>query len=58
MYRILKYGKDLFLIIEPTRQSIIRKEDGYNMLTFKSRQDALEYCKENKLEVNHKYETI
>ena len=58
MYRILKYGKDLFLIIEPIRQSILRKEDGYNMLTFKSRQDALEYCKENNLEVGEEYETI
>lgn len=58
MHRILKYGKDLFLIIEPTRQSILRKKDGYNMLTFKSREDALEYCKENKLEVSPEYETI
>ena len=58
MYRILKYGKDLFLIIEPTRHSIMRKEDGYNMLTFKSRQDALNYCKENKLEVSPEYEEI
>ena len=53
-HRIVKYGRWLWVIIEPTRQLFMRTEDN-GLLTFKRKEDALNYCKDNNLEVSEEY---
>ena len=53
-YRILKQGKDLWVIIEPTRQITLHDENN-QLIQFKNKEDALKYCKENNYEVGEEY---
>ena len=54
-YRIIKYGKNLWNIIEPTRQLLLTNEENNAILNFESKEQALTYCKENNLEVSEEY---
>lgn len=53
-YRIVKYGRWLWVIIEPTRQLFLRTENN-KLITFKTKQQALKYCDDNNLEVSEEY---
>ena len=53
-YRIIKYGKNAWYIIEPTRQLLLTNEDNA-ILHFENKEQALSYCKENNLEVSKEY---
>ena len=53
-YRVLKQGKDLWVIVEPTRNFYLRNENN-QLMTFKRKEDALNYCKDNNLEVGEEY---
>ena len=55
MYKIIKYGRHLWVIIEPVRGLCLRNQENNNLLTFKNKEQALSYCKENKLEVSEEY---
>lgn len=55
MYKIIKYGRYLWVIIEPVRGLCLRNQENNNLLTFKNKEQALSYCKENKLEVSEEY---
>ena len=48
-YRIVKYGKNLWNIIEPTRQLLLTDKENNTILKFESKEQALSYCKENNL---------
>lgn len=54
-YRIIKYGKNAWYIIEPTRQLSLRNEESNDLLKFENKEQALSYCKENNLEVSEEY---
>ena len=54
-YRIIKYGRNAWYIIEPTRQLLLKQKDGNDLLRFWSKEQALAYCKENNLEVSEEY---
>jgi hypothetical protein len=54
MHKIVKYGRLLWVIIEPVRGLFLRNQEN-NLLTFKNKEQALTYCKENKLEVSEEY---
>ena len=54
-HRILKYGNQCWVIIEPTRQSLLRRKEDNDLLRFWSKEQALTYCKENNLEVGEEY---
>ena len=53
-YRILKQGKDLWVIIEPKRQLALYDENN-KLIHFKNKENALKYCADNKLEVGEEY---
>lgn len=53
-YRILKQGKDLWVIIEPKRRLTLHDENN-QLIHFKNKEDALKYCKENNYEVGEEY---
>ena len=53
-FKIVKYGRWLWVIIEPTRQLFMRTEDN-KLLTFRTKLEALQYCNDNNLEVNEEY---
>ena len=53
-YRILKQGKDLWVIVEPERNFYLRNENN-QLMTFKTKQQALNYCNDNNLEVSEEY---
>lgn len=54
-YRVIKYGKNVWSIIEPTRQLLLRRKEDNDLLRFWSKEQALSYCKENNLEVSEEY---
>ena len=54
-YRIVKYGRWLWVIIEPTRNIFLRS-DNNKLLTFKRKADALNYCGDNNLELSEEYQ--
>lgn len=53
-HRILKQGLDLWIIVEPTRNFYLRDESN-QLLTFKTKLEALKYCDDNNLEVGEEY---
>lgn len=53
-YRILKQGKDLWVIIEPSRQLMLYDENN-KLLHFTTKESALKYCADNNLEVGEEY---
>ena len=53
-HRLLKQGKDLWVIVEPIRNFYLRNENNY-LLTFKTKVEALKYCDDNNLEVGEEY---
>ena len=53
-YRILKQGKDLWVIIEPSRQLTLYNENN-KLLHFTTKESALKYCADNNLEVGEEY---
>ena len=53
-YRVLKQGKDLWVIIEPKRNFYLR-DDNNQLLTFKTKSEALKYCEDSNLEVGEEY---
>ena len=53
-HRIVKYGRWLWVIIEPVRQLFMRTDDN-KLITFKTKQDALKYCNDNNFEVGEEY---
>lgn len=53
-YRILKQGKDLWIIIEPKRQLTLYDENN-KLLHFTTKESALKYCADNNLEVGEEY---
>lgn len=53
-HRILKQGKDLWVIVEPTRNFYLR-DKSTQLLTFKTKLEALQYCNDNNLEVGEEY---
>ena len=55
MHKIVKYGRWLWVIIEPVRGLFLRNQENNDLLTFKNKEQALAYCKENKLEVSEEY---
>ena len=54
-YRIIKYGKNAWYIIEPIRQLLLTNKENNDMLRFENKEQALAYCKENNLEVGEEY---
>lgn len=53
-YRIIKSGKDLWTIIEPTRMLTLYDEDN-KLLGFKTKEAALKYCEEKNYYVGEEY---
>lgn len=54
-YKIIKYGKNAWYIIEPTRQLLLTNKENNAILHFENKDQALSYCKENNLEVSEEY---
>ena len=54
-YRIIKYGKNAWYIIEPTRQLLLTNKENNDILKFENKEQALTYCKENNLEISEEY---
>lgn len=53
-YRILKQGKDLWVIIEPKRSLTLHDENN-QLIHFKTKLEALQYCNEKGYEVSGEY---
>ena len=53
-YRIVRYGRWLWVIIEPKRGLFLRTEDN-KLLTFKNKADALYYCEKMGYKVGDEY---
>lgn len=53
-YRILKQGKDLWIIIEPKRMLTLYDENN-QLIHFKTKNEALQYCNERGYEVSEEY---
>ena len=53
-YRVLKQGKDLWVIIEPTRLLTLHDENN-KLIYFTTKAAALEYCDEHGFEVGEEY---
>lgn len=54
-YRIVKYGKNAWHIIEPVRQLLLTNKENNDILRFETKEQVLSYCKENNLEVSEEY---
>ena len=53
-YRIIKQCKDLCIIIEPKRSLTLHDENN-QLIHFKTKIDALQYCNEKGYEVSEEY---
>lgn len=53
-YRIIKQGKDLWVIIEPKRMLTLYDENN-QLIHFKTKLEALQYCNEKGYEVSEEY---
>ena len=53
-YRVVKYGRWLWAIIEPKKGLFLRTEDN-KLLTFKKKADALSYCEKMGYKVGDEY---
>lgn len=53
-YRIIKYGKDLWVIIEPKRQLTLHDENN-QLIHFDTKDGAVKYCKDHNYEVGEEY---
>lgn len=53
-YRIIKQGKDLWVIIEPKRMLTLYDENN-KLLSFKTKEAALKYCEEKNYDVSEEY---
>jgi hypothetical protein len=53
-YRIIKQGKDLWVIIEPKRMLTLYDENN-KLLSFKTKEAALKYCEEKNYGVSEDY---
>ena len=53
-YRILKQGKDLWVIIEPKRMLTLHDESS-KLIHFKTKKEAIEYCNEKGYEISEEY---
>ena len=54
-YRIVKYGSNLFVIIEPERGFMLRDKETMKLLTFKTKDKALQYCEKMGYKVGEEY---
>lgn len=54
-YRIVKYGRWLWVIIEPNRKLFLRDSKNNKLLTFKKKDDAIKYCINNNLAIGEEY---
>ena len=54
-YRIVKYGSNLFVIIEPERGFMLRDKETMKLLTFKNKDKALSYCEKMGYKVGEEY---
>lgn len=54
-YRIVKYGSNLFVIIEPERGFMLRDKKTMKLLTFKNKDKALQYCEKMGYKVGEEY---
>ena len=54
-YRIVKYGSNLFVIIEPERGFMLRDKETIKLLTFKNKNKALSYCEKMGYKVSEEY---
>ena len=54
-YRIVKYGSNLFVIIEPERGFMLRDKETMKLLTFKNKDKALKYCSKMGYKVGEEY---
>lgn len=53
-YRVVRYGRWLWVIIEPKRGLFLRTEDN-KLLTFKNKADALYHCEKMGYKVGDEY---
>ena len=53
-YRILKQGKDLWVIIEPKRMLTLYNESN-QLIHFKTKEEAIQYCNEKDYKVSEEY---
>lgn len=53
-YRILKQGKDLWVIIEPERMLTLY-DDNNKLIHFKTKSEAIQYCNEKGYVVSEEY---
>ena len=53
-YRILKQGKDLWVVIEPKRQLTLH-DDNNQLIHFSTKEAALKYCNDSGFEVAEEY---
>lgn len=53
-YRIIKQGKDLWVIVEPKRMLILYDESN-KLVHFKNKYEAIQYCNERGYEVDEEY---
>ena len=54
-YRIIKYGLNLWVIIEPERGFMLRDKETMKLLTFKTKDKALSYCEKMGYKVGEEY---
>lgn len=53
-YRIIKQGKDLWVIVEPKRMLALYDENN-KLVHFKNKNEAIQYCNERGYEVSEEY---
>lgn len=53
-YRIIKQGKDLWVIIEPKRMLTLYDESN-QLIHFKTKEEAIQYCNEKDYKVSEEY---